>query len=52
MTSYAISQAAAQPVLAKLSDVFGRKGVLLLCYILFDVGNLLTYVLPVQMGIF
>ncbi|PMD17820.1 MFS general substrate transporter, partial [Hyaloscypha hepaticicola] len=42
LTSYALAQAAAQPVLAKMSDVFGRKGVLLVCYILFAVGNLVT----------
>ncbi|KAN0099173.1 efflux pump antibiotic resistance protein [Hyaloscypha variabilis] len=42
LTSYALSQSAAQPILAKMSDVFGRKGVLLVCYVLFAVGNLLT----------
>jgi len=29
-----------------MSDVFGRKGVLLVCYVLFAVGNLLTYSHP------
>ncbi|KAE9374982.1 MFS general substrate transporter [Stipitochalara longipes BDJ] len=42
LTSYSITQAAAQPVLAKMSDVFGRKRVLLLCYVLFALGNPVT----------
>jgi MFS family permease len=42
LTSYALSLAAAQPVLAKMSDVFGRKKVLLVSYLLFAVGNLVT----------
>lgn len=47
-----LSQAAAQPVLAKLGDVFGRKSVLLICYVFFAVGNLLTCVwFPVHIDI-
>lgn len=40
VTSYVLAMCAAQPVMSKLSDVFGRKGVLLACYVVFAIGNL------------
>lgn len=33
-----MANCAAQPVVGKLSDIFGRKNVLLVCYILFAIG--------------
>lgn len=38
MTSFALAQAATQPLYGKLSDIFGRKPMLILAYTLFAVG--------------
>ncbi|KAK9454525.1 major facilitator superfamily domain-containing protein [Dipodascopsis uninucleata] len=40
-TGYLISQAAFQPLYGKLSDIFGRKPLLLICNILFGLGSVL-----------
>lgn len=39
-TSYGMAMCASQPVVGKLSDIFGRKPVLLTCYALFAIGSL------------
>ncbi|KAL6703416.1 hypothetical protein ACN47E_009675 [Coniothyrium glycines] len=38
MTSFALAQAASQPLYGKLSDIYGRKTMLLLAYALFAAG--------------
>src|SRR4051812_30206872 len=38
MTSFALAQAATQPLYGKLSDIFGRKSMLIVAYTLFAVG--------------
>ncbi|KAL2061394.1 hypothetical protein VTL71DRAFT_7667 [Oculimacula yallundae] len=38
-TSYSLASCAVQPITGKLSDVYGRKGVLLASYVLFAVGS-------------
>ncbi|KAH7390577.1 major facilitator superfamily domain-containing protein [Pyrenochaeta sp. MPI-SDFR-AT-0127] len=38
LTSFALTQAATQPLYGKLSDIYGRKSMLLLAYALFAVG--------------
>jgi predicted MFS family arabinose efflux permease len=40
-TSYVMATCAAQPIIGKLSDIFSRKSVLLVCYVLFALGNAL-----------
>jgi MFS family permease len=37
-TGFALSVCAIQPLTGKLSDIFGRKGVLLTSYVLFSIG--------------
>ncbi|KAF8867335.1 MFS general substrate transporter [Acephala macrosclerotiorum] len=38
-TSYVMATCAAQPIVGKLSDIFGRKNVLLVSYVLFAIGS-------------
>jgi hypothetical protein len=38
-TSYALATCAVQPIVGKLSDIYGRKGVLLASYGLFAIGS-------------
>ncbi|KAF2127802.1 MFS general substrate transporter [Dothidotthia symphoricarpi CBS 119687] len=38
LTSFALAQAASQPLYGKISDIYGRKSLLLLAYTLFAVG--------------
>jgi MFS family permease len=38
-TSYVMATCAAQPIVGKLSDIFGRKSVLIVCYGLFAIGS-------------
>jgi hypothetical protein len=38
-SSYVMANCAAQPIVGKLSDIFGRKAVLLVCYGLFALGT-------------
>lgn len=38
-TTYSLATCAAQPVTGKLSDIYGRKGVLLTSYVLFALGS-------------
>ncbi|KAI9743874.1 MAG: hypothetical protein M1818_002608 [Claussenomyces sp. TS43310] len=38
-TSYAMAMCTAQPVIGKLSDIFGRKAVILVCYAFFALGS-------------
>ncbi|KAK9469412.1 major facilitator superfamily domain-containing protein [Lipomyces arxii] len=45
-TGYLISQATFQPLYGKLSDIFGRKPVLLMCNIFFGVGSVLCGIAP------
>ena len=37
-TGFSLSVCAIQPLTGKLSDIFGRKGVLLVSYVLFGIG--------------
>ncbi|KAK7202425.1 multidrug resistance protein fnx1 [Myxozyma melibiosi] len=46
VTGYLISQATFQPLYGKLSDIFGRKPILLFCNISFGVGSVLCGVAP------
>ncbi|KAK9367095.1 major facilitator superfamily domain-containing protein [Lipomyces kononenkoae] len=45
-TGYLIAQAAVMPTYGKLSDIFGRKPVLLICNVLFGVGSVLCGLAP------
>ncbi|KAK9465335.1 major facilitator superfamily domain-containing protein [Lipomyces arxii] len=45
-TGYLISQAAFQPLYGKLSDIFGRKPILLICNVLFGAGSILCGIAP------
>ncbi|CZT44585.1 related to multidrug resistance protein fnx1 [Rhynchosporium secalis] len=38
-TSYSLASCAVQPITGNLSDIYGRKGVLLLRYVLFAIGS-------------
>jgi hypothetical protein len=40
-TSYALATCAVQPTVGKLSDIYGRKGVLLTSYVLFALGSVI-----------
>ncbi|KAG4413482.1 hypothetical protein IFR04_013383 [Cadophora malorum] len=40
-TSYALATCAVQPITGKLSDIYGRKSVLLVSYVLFAVGSVI-----------
>jgi MFS family permease len=42
MTSFGLAQAATQPLYGKLSDIFGRKSMLILAYTLFAIGMVLV----------
>ncbi|KAH7087357.1 major facilitator superfamily domain-containing protein [Paraphoma chrysanthemicola] len=42
MTSFALAQAATQPMYGKLSDIYGRKTMLVLAYALFAIGMVLV----------
>jgi len=42
-TSFTLAFCAVQPMTGKLSDIYGRKGVLLTSYALFAVGSVLWY---------
>ncbi|KAF2819140.1 MFS general substrate transporter [Ophiobolus disseminans] len=42
MTSFALAQAVTQPLYGKLSDIYGRKSMLILAYTLFAVGLILV----------
>ncbi|KAL1608865.1 hypothetical protein SLS59_002056 [Nothophoma quercina] len=42
LTSFALAQAATLPLYGKLSDIYGRKSLLLLAYALFALGNFLV----------
>ena len=42
LTSFALAQAATLPLYGKLSDIYGRKSLLLLAYVLFALGNFLV----------
>jgi predicted MFS family arabinose efflux permease len=41
LTTYAIGSAISQPLLGHLTDIFGRRKGLIVCYILFSLGTLL-----------
>jgi hypothetical protein len=41
-TSYVLASCALQPIVGKLSDIYGRKGVLLSSYVVFAVGSVMT----------
>jgi len=41
-TSYTLAVCACQPIVGKLSDIYGRKGVLLVSYGIFATGSVLT----------
>lgn len=41
-TSYVLGSCALQPIVGKLSDIYGRKGVLLSSYVVFAVGSVFT----------
>lgn len=41
-TSYTLAAAAFQPILGKLSDIYGRKAVLVVSYAIFAIGSVLT----------
>lgn len=43
-TSYSLASCAMQPIVGKLSDIYGRKPVLITSYAIFAVGSVLTYV--------
>ena len=43
-TSYALATCAVQPITGKLSDIYERKSVLLVSYVLFAVGSVIWYV--------
>ncbi|KAK9462052.1 major facilitator superfamily domain-containing protein [Lipomyces oligophaga] len=45
-TGYLISQAAVQPLYGKLSDIFGRKPLLLISNVLFGIGSVLCGIAP------
>lgn len=45
-TGFALSVCAIQPLTGKLSDIFGRKEVLLTSYVLFAIGCGIVYVSP------
>ncbi|KAK9465235.1 major facilitator superfamily domain-containing protein [Lipomyces arxii] len=45
-TGYMISLAAFQPLYGKISDIFGRKPVLIVCNIMFGIGSLLCGIAP------
>ncbi|KAK9457442.1 major facilitator superfamily domain-containing protein [Dipodascopsis uninucleata] len=45
-TGYMISTAAFQPLYGKISDIFGRKPILLLCNTLFGIGTILCGLSP------
>ena len=40
-TSYSLAVCAMQPIVGKLSDIYGRKGVLLTSYALFGIGSVI-----------
>jgi hypothetical protein len=40
-TSFSLAVCAAQPITGKLSDIYGRKGVLLTSYVLFAAGSVI-----------
>lgn len=42
-TSYTLAACAVQPIVGKLSDIYGRKAVLLISYAIFTVGLFVTY---------
>lgn len=44
-TSYSLATCAVQPITGKLSDIYGRKPVLLVSYVLFAVGSVIWYVI-------
>ncbi|RFU32551.1 hypothetical protein B7463_g3771, partial [Scytalidium lignicola] len=41
-TSYSLAAAALQPLAGKLSDIYGRKGIIIISYTLFTIGALVT----------
>lgn len=41
-TSYTLAMCASQAIVGKLSDIYGRKAVLLVSYVAFATGNVLT----------
>ncbi|KAH8816386.1 major facilitator superfamily domain-containing protein [Xylogone sp. PMI_703] len=41
-TSYSLAAAALQPLAGKLSDIYGRKGIIIISYTLFTAGALVT----------
>jgi hypothetical protein len=41
-TSYTLAMCAVQGIVGKLSDIYGRKGVLLVSYVIFAAGSVLT----------
>jgi hypothetical protein len=43
-TSYALALCASQPIVGKLSDIYGRKAVLLTSYVAFAAGSVIWYV--------
>ncbi|KAK9241882.1 major facilitator superfamily domain-containing protein [Lipomyces tetrasporus] len=45
-TGYMISLAAFQPLYGKISDIFGRKSVLIACNVMFGVGSILCGLAP------
>ncbi|KAK9463215.1 major facilitator superfamily-domain-containing protein [Lipomyces oligophaga] len=46
VTGYLISQATFQPLYGKLSDIFGRKPILIFCNVSFGIGSVLCGVAP------
>ena len=50
-TSYYLATCASQPVLAKLSDIYGRKPILLFSYVLFTLGTVCCGLAPTFAGV-
>ncbi|KAF2402942.1 MFS general substrate transporter [Trichodelitschia bisporula] len=51
LTSYSLVGAATQPIIGKLSDIYGRRQCLLTSYAIFATGTLLSGILPTFAGV-